>query len=103
MLRRSATKVIHSLQESVCTQRGWAVSVPALGNSLCAAQARQNSSAASPGQHPDPFTAQLQRRTEDDLRALLEKRTTTEEEPAADEEDAEEEVCEFGIMLSHNK
>lgn len=76
--------------------------MPALENSLCSAQANQSSSAASPGQHPDPFTAQLQRRTEDDLRALLEKRSTTEEEPAADEEDAEEEVCKFGIMLSHS-
>ena len=58
-----------------------------------------------PGAEPDPFTAQMQRRTEEELRALLAERTQGDEHDAADDaEEAEDEVrvviCVFTLLTT---
>ncbi|KAK9840950.1 hypothetical protein WJX81_002135 [Elliptochloris bilobata] len=90
MLRRVAAQLANRLQEAHTAQCCRASLVPAAHSSgLCSAHTRQSSSAASSGAEPDPFTAQMQRRTEEELRALLEKHT--EDGEPGDEEEVEEE------------
>ena len=105
MLRRAAVQLAHSLQEAPASQCARAGPVPAVMHScLCPIQARQGSSTAPSGAEPDPFTAQMQRRTEEELRALLKERTQSDEQGAGEAEEAEEEVrfscaCVFCISV----
>lgn len=93
MLRRAAVQLAHSLQEASALQSARAGPVPAVMHSwLCPTQARQGSSTAPSGAEADPFTAQMQRRTEEELRALLEERTQGDEHDAGEADEAEEEV-----------
>ena len=93
MLRRAAVHLAHSLQEASALQSARVGPVPAVTHScLCPAQARQGSSTAPSGVEPDPFTAQMQRRTEEELRALLEERTQGDEQGADEAEESEDEV-----------
>ena len=92
MLRR-AVQLAHILHEAPALQGARAGPVPAVMHGcLCPTQARQGSSTASSGAEPDPFTAQMQRRTEEELRALLEVRTQGAEHGVDEAEEAEDEV-----------
>jgi hypothetical protein len=100
MLKRSAAQLFLSLQEAAAQR--CAQSAPAVALGTCAAQARHSSSRPPSAPEADPFTVQLQRRTEDELRALLEKREA-QAAPAAEhveDEEADEEVqpC-FGLCM----
>ncbi len=98
MLRRSAAQLLLSVQEAAAQR--CAQGAPALACGTCKAQARHSSSRPPAAPEADPFTVQLQRRTEDELRALLDKREA-QAAPAAEhveDEEADEEVrpC-FGL------
>ena len=100
MLRRSAAQLFLSVQEAAAQR--CAQSAPAAACGACAAQARHSSSRPPSAPDADPFTVQLQRRTEDELRALLDKReaqAAPAAEHADDEEDDEEVQACFGFWM----
>lgn len=92
MLRRATTLLLHSVQEAAAQR--CVSAVPALPCGACGSQARHSSSQSPAAPEADPFTSHLQRRTEDELRALLEKREAQGAPAAeqAEDDEADEEV-----------
>ena len=92
MLRRAATQLLHCVQEAAAQR--CVSATHALPCGTCGSQARHSSSQTPPAPEADPFTSHLQRRTEDELCALLEKREAQGPPAAeqAEDDEADEEV-----------